>query len=81
MEGHEPTSHETFEESFSTGWFAKFPTAISHTPGDYAPTGEAPRTEGSQRAGTWRADHARAYRIALACTWLGVMLTAGGQHG
>jgi hypothetical protein len=42
MEGHEPTSEETFEDSFSPGWFAKFPTAMSHAPGDYAPTGDAP---------------------------------------
>jgi hypothetical protein len=42
MEGHEPTSEETVEESFSPGWFAKFPSAMSHTPGDYAPTSEAP---------------------------------------
>jgi hypothetical protein len=42
MEGHEPTSEETVEESFSPGWFAKFPSAMSHTPGDYTPTSEAP---------------------------------------
>ena len=42
MEGHEPTSEETFEESFSPGWFAKFPSAMSHKPSDYAPTSEAP---------------------------------------
>jgi hypothetical protein len=42
MEGHEPTSEETFEESFSSGWFAKFPSAMSHAPGDYVPTSEAP---------------------------------------
>ncbi len=42
MEGHEPTREETFEASFSPGWFAKFPMTIGHDPDSYAPTGKAP---------------------------------------
>lgn len=42
IEGRTPNATETVREDFSPGWYARFPTDISHDPNDFTPAPGAP---------------------------------------
>ena len=42
LEGRQPNDQETAREDFSPGWFANFPTTLTHDPNAFKPAPDLP---------------------------------------